>query len=162
MTRKSMLFTSLTLTAFALLIGLTLFNSLSNPHQAYAKTAPVAVADQCSIPIKVTDTKIVKGAVKPGILPFKAFQSVLVKFDPGTLPPCFTVTQFTVKVQVLFDTGAKETTVTVAGDKREISVPISNFIQAARNPPQVIRAEVSASATKTITGKDDKTVDVNG
>ena len=85
-----------------------------------------------------------------------------MKFDPGTLPPCFTVTQFTVKVQVLFDTGAKETTVTVAGDKREVTVPIANFIQAARNPPQVIRAEVSASATKTITGKDDKTVDVNG
>jgi hypothetical protein len=39
MTRKNMLLTSLALTAFALAVGLTLFNSLGQANQVYAKTA---------------------------------------------------------------------------------------------------------------------------
>ena len=166
--RKTIFVASLTLMIALTVTGLNLSGLLTGGRASAAGSSPgqpaepVAQGATCEIPIDNLQATLIKSASRPGLPAFKLFQSVKVTFDSNHIPACFTVKAFTVKVRVLFANGGeKNVTRTIPGDQRQVTVPVSSIFQIATSAPTAIFAEVSATATATINGKEDVAVDID-
>lgn len=156
MTRQKMLFTSFALTAFALAIGLTFFNSLGNANQVYAKTAPAKAVEPAALSAQIGagvgssnplgSIKVNRVSLKEGV-PAGLDFSDNVEIGWESTPGCVTPSNFDVSVTLNRLGGAVTKSVRVSGAARSANLAlVTRLVRKVKSVDVTVKAVADLKA----------------